>query len=75
MASPLNPAAVTVVTYLYQFCLPLSEQPKPPTRPKAQGLLSGSCTLGTMGHWLWSKNLYMICSLQLQCRNSIIHQF
>jgi hypothetical protein len=34
MASPLNPVVVPIVTYVYLFCLPLSEQPQPPTQWK-----------------------------------------
>jgi hypothetical protein len=52
MVSPLNPVAVPVVTYVYLFRLPSREQPRPPARPKARGLLLGSCTLGTAGHRL-----------------------
>jgi hypothetical protein len=63
MASPLNSAAVPVVIYEYLFCLLLSEQSRPPTQWKAQGLLSGSHTPSTMGNWLRPKNLDMIDSL------------
>jgi hypothetical protein len=53
MSSPLNPAAVLVVTYEYLFCLSSSERPQPPARWKSQGLLSRYCTLGTTGHRVW----------------------
>jgi hypothetical protein len=54
MASPPNPAAVSVVTYEYLFYLPSSEQPRPPARRKARGLLSGSCIPGIASHQLRS---------------------
>jgi hypothetical protein len=66
MASPPDPVAVPVVTYEYLLYLPSSERPQPLARRKARGLLSGSCTLATAGHWLWLKNLDMIGSLQRQ---------
>jgi hypothetical protein len=46
MTSPPNLMAVSVVTYEYLFCLPSSDRLRPPTRRKAQGLWTGSCTLG-----------------------------
>jgi hypothetical protein len=52
MVSPPNPMEVPVVTYVYLFRLPSREQPRPPARSKARGLLLGSYTPGTMGHWL-----------------------
>jgi hypothetical protein len=55
MASPPNPAVVPVVTYEYPFFLPSCDRPRPPAQWKARGLLSGSYTLGTVGHWLWPK--------------------
>jgi hypothetical protein len=55
MASPPNPVMVHVVTYEYLFCLLSSERLQPPARRKDRGLLSGSCILGTAGHWLQSK--------------------
>jgi hypothetical protein len=64
MSSPPNPATTPTVTYEYLFCLPLSDRLRLPARGKAQGLLSGSCTLGTMGHWLWPINLVMTSSHQ-----------
>jgi hypothetical protein len=57
MASPPNPVVAPVVTYEYLFYLLLSERPWPPSQQQAQGLLSGPCTLGTVGHWLRPKNL------------------
>jgi hypothetical protein len=54
MASPLNHATAPVVTYEYLFSLSSSKRPWAPTRWKSQGLLSGSCTPGTVGHQLWS---------------------
>jgi hypothetical protein len=55
MASPLNHVVVPIVTYEYLFCLLSSEWLRPPTRHKAQGLLSGSCTPSTVGHGLRTK--------------------
>jgi hypothetical protein len=52
MASPMNPAVIPIVTYEYLFCLPSSERLRPPARRKAQGLLSGSCTMDCR---LWQK--------------------
>jgi hypothetical protein len=53
----LNPVAVLTVSYEYPFCHPSSDRLWPPTRQKAQWLLSGSCTLGTVAHWLWPNDL------------------
>jgi hypothetical protein len=49
----MNPMEAPTVTYEYLFYLPSSDQLWPPARWKAQGLLSGSSTLGTAGYWLW----------------------
>jgi hypothetical protein len=57
MASPKNPTMVPVVTYEYLFCLSSSERLGPLARRKAQGLLSGSCTMGTADRRLWSKKI------------------
>jgi hypothetical protein len=69
----LNPATVPAVSYEYLFCLPSSDRLRPPARRKAQGLLSGSCTLGTVGRWLWPNNLDMTSSLQWQNGCGTIH--
>jgi hypothetical protein len=66
MASPRNPVIAPTVTYEYPFCLPSSDWLGPPTRWKAQGLLSGYGTLGMTGHWLWPKILDTAGSLQQQ---------
>jgi hypothetical protein len=66
MISPSNPMAAPVVTYEYIFCLSLSDQLRPPTQWKAQGLLSGSSTPDTVGHRLRPKILDMTYSLQQQ---------
>jgi hypothetical protein len=52
MASPPNPTSVPTVTNEYMVCLPSGERSRLTTRPKAQGLLSGSCTPGTAGRGL-----------------------
>jgi hypothetical protein len=52
MASPPNPTVVTVVPYEYLFCLLSSERSQSPTRWKAQGLLLGSYTPGSVGRRL-----------------------
>jgi hypothetical protein len=57
------------VTYEYLFCLHSSERLRPPIRRKAQGLLSGSCTPGTVGHQLWPKILDMTGSIQQRLGN------
>jgi hypothetical protein len=49
MASPPNPTAIPAVTYEYLFYLPSSDRLRPPTRRKARGLLTMSCTLGYHG--------------------------
>jgi hypothetical protein len=49
MASPLNPVVVPAVTYEYLFFLRLSDRLRSPTRWKARGLLTGSCTPGYHG--------------------------
>jgi hypothetical protein len=54
------------VSYEYLFCHPSNDWLWPPARRKAQGLLSGSCTLGTAGHQLRLNNLDTIYSLQRQ---------
>jgi hypothetical protein len=53
MATPPNPVEVPKVICEYLFYLPSSKRPRPPTRRKAQWLLSGSYTSGTMIHQLW----------------------
>jgi hypothetical protein len=49
MISPPNPTEVPVVTYEYLFCPSSSDRLWPPAQRRAQGLLLGSSTLGTMG--------------------------
>jgi hypothetical protein len=44
---------VPAVICEYLLCLLSSEWLRAPTRQKAQGLLSGSCTQGTEGRQLW----------------------
>jgi hypothetical protein len=63
MVTPPNPVAVPTISYEHLFCLPSSERLWPPTRWKAQGLLSGSSTLGTVGHQLRSKHMDTIGSV------------
>jgi hypothetical protein len=48
--SSLNPAEVLAVIYEYLFYPPSSDRLWPPIQQRAQGLLSGSSTLSTMGH-------------------------
>jgi hypothetical protein len=55
MASLLNPTVTHIVTLEYLFRLLLSEQPRPPARWNARGLLLESCIPGTAGHWLLPK--------------------
>jgi hypothetical protein len=50
MISPPNPVGVPVVTYEYLFYSPSSDRLWPPAPRRAQGLLSGSSTLGNVGH-------------------------
>jgi hypothetical protein len=64
MAKPPNPAMVPILSYENIFCLPSSEWHWPPVRWKTRGLLSGSCTSGTIGHRLQPKNLDTTGSLQ-----------
>jgi hypothetical protein len=66
MASPPDPAMVPTVTYESPFCIPLTEWLRPPAQRKAQGLLSGSSILGTVGHRLQPIYLDTTCSLQWQ---------
>jgi hypothetical protein len=61
-----NPVEVPTVTYEYLFCRPLSDRLRPPSQWKAQGILSGSSTLGTAGHRLRPKILDTTGSLQWQ---------
>jgi hypothetical protein len=56
IVTPLTLAATPTTSYEYLFCLPSSDQLRPPIQRKAQGLLSGSCTPDTAGHRLRSKN-------------------
>jgi hypothetical protein len=64
--SPRNHAHAPSVTYEYLFYLPSSDRLWPPTRRKAQGLLSGSSTPGTAGRWLRLKILDTTGSVQWQ---------
>jgi hypothetical protein len=57
MASPSNPIVIPIVTYEYLICLMSSERLWPPARRKAQGLLSESCTLGTVHRQLLPKRI------------------
>jgi hypothetical protein len=52
MATPLNPTVVPAVIYEHIFNLPSSEWPWPPAQRKAQRLLLGSYTLGTVGRYI-----------------------
>jgi hypothetical protein len=56
MGLPPNPVAVPTVTHEYLFWLLFSEWLQSPSRWKAQGLLSGFHTPGTMGCWLRPTN-------------------
>jgi hypothetical protein len=57
---------VPTVTYEYLFCPQSSDQLWPPAQQRAQGLLSGSSTLGTAGCQLWPNFLDMTSSLVQQ---------
>jgi hypothetical protein len=47
--TPLNPTEVRIVTYEYLLYAPLSDRLRLPGQRKAQGLLLGSSTPGTVG--------------------------
>jgi hypothetical protein len=64
--TPLNPAMVPTISYEYLFYHPSSDRLRPPTQRKARGLLSGSCTLGIVGHRLRPTKLDTAGSLQRQ---------
>jgi hypothetical protein len=61
-----NPTEVPAVTYEYLFCPLSSDRLRPPAQWRAEGLLSGSSTLGTVSHWLQPKILDTTGSLQWQ---------
>jgi hypothetical protein len=73
LITPSNPVAVPAVPYEYLFCHPSSDRLWPLARRKTQGLLLGSCTLGTVGHRLRPNNLDMTGSIQWQNSWGIIH--
>jgi hypothetical protein len=54
---PSNPTTVTMAPYEYLLCLPSSDWLRPPTRRKAQGLVSVSHIPGTMFCRLQPKHL------------------
>jgi hypothetical protein len=57
---------VPAVTYEYLFCPPSSDRLRPLAQSRPWRLLSGSCTLGTVGHRLRPKILETTGSLQWQ---------
>jgi hypothetical protein len=70
----LNPAVVPTVTYEYLFYLPSSERLRPLAQWNTQGLLSGYCTTGTVGHWLQPKIwIRLVPSSGIRLENQALH--